>query len=144
MKESQSYSEIEPEGLAAEAARRLAGDWRLVVITALQNPDGVEISYVFEKGQQLESLRLCLPLDARTLPSITGSYLAAFIYENELQDLFGVKVEGLALDFKGNFYMKAKETPFINPSRPPSGPPSGPGKATPGTSGQALDGASNG
>jgi ech hydrogenase subunit D len=113
MRESQDYAEIGADGLVAEAARRLEGNWRLVVITALQNPEGVEISYVFEKAQQLESLRLSLPLDARTLPSITGSYLAAFIYENELQDLFGVKVEGLALDFKGNFYMKAKETPFI-------------------------------
>ncbi|HXC63466.1 MAG TPA: NADH-quinone oxidoreductase subunit C, partial [bacterium] len=77
--------------------------------------------------------RLCLPLDARSLPSITGSYLAAFIYENELQDLFGVKVEGLALDFKGNFYMKAKETPFIKA-------PSRPGTEPPGTTGQALEG----
>ena len=47
------------------------------------------------------------------LRDITGSYGAAFIYENELQDLFGVKVEGLNLDFKGHFYMKAMETPFI-------------------------------
>ena len=113
MIESQEYQTIQPAGLAAEAARRLKGQWRLVVITALQNPDGVEISYVFEKGQRLESLRLVLPLDASSLPSITGSYLAAFIYENELQDLFGVKVGGMALDFKGNFYMKSKETPFI-------------------------------
>jgi ech hydrogenase subunit D len=113
MMENQRYTGIEPEGLVAEAARRMAENWRLVVITALQSPEGVEVSYVFEQGQKLEGLRLRLALEARTLPSITGSYLAAFVYENELQDLFGVKVEGLALDFKGNFYMKAKETPFI-------------------------------
>jgi ech hydrogenase subunit D len=113
MKEEQPYAPVAPAGLAAEAALRLSQGWRLVVITALQDPQGIEISYVFELSQRIEGLRLTLPLDARVLPSITGSYGAAFIYENELQDLFGVKVEGLNLDFKGHFYMKAMETPFI-------------------------------
>lgn len=113
MIEQQDYATVEPAALPALAAERLAQGWRLVVITALQDAAGVEISYVFEREQKLESLRLHLPMGARSLPSITGSYLAAFIYENELQDLFGVKVEGLLLDFKGNFYMKAKESPFI-------------------------------
>jgi ech hydrogenase subunit D len=113
MREEQLYAGIQAAELPALAAQRLDLGWRLVVITALQNADGVEVSYVFEQGQRLQSLRLTLPLEARRLPSITGSYAAAFIYENELQDLFGVKVDGLALDFKGNFYMKARETPFI-------------------------------
>jgi ech hydrogenase subunit D len=113
MSEAQPYIPIQAGQLPDLAAQRRQQGWRLVVITALQDPQGLEISYVFEKGQQVEGLRLTLPLEAPSLPSITGSYLAAFTYENELQDLFGIKVEGLLLDFKGSFYMKAKQGPFI-------------------------------
>lgn len=113
MSEAQPYIPIQAEQLPELAAQRREQGWRLVVITALQDPQGLEISYVFEKGRQVEGLRLTLPLDSPSLPSITGSYLAAFTYENELQDLFGVRVQGLALDFKGKFYMKAKDSPFI-------------------------------
>lgn len=129
MIEPQDYAAIRAAELPGLAAERLAQGWRLVVITALQDPNGVEISYVFEREQKLESLRVHLPMAERTLPSISGSYLAAFIYENELQDLFGVKVEGLLLDFKGNFYMKAKESPFIKAvaSAAPMPPPADPG-----------------
>lgn len=124
MSEDQPYLPVQPADLPALAAERLKGGWRLVVITALQDPQGLEISYVFERGQKIEGLRLTLPLEARTLPSISGSYLAAFTYENELQDLFGVTMQGLVLDFKGGFYMKAKDTPFIKAVAGPGPMPS--------------------
>jgi ech hydrogenase subunit D len=50
------------------------------------------------------------------VPSISATYLAAFAYENELQDLFGMKVEGLVLDFKGKFYRKRHDAPFNPPA----------------------------
>ena len=113
MKEEQSYRAIGVLELTGLAAAKMADAWRLVVITALQDAQGLELSYTFEKAQRLESLRLRLPLDDARVPSITGSYLAAFTYENELQDLFGIKVEGLAIDFKGEFYMKKRPNPFL-------------------------------
>jgi ech hydrogenase subunit D len=124
MNDPQPYVSVQPADLPALAAERLKGGWRLVVITALQDPQGLEISYVFELAQKIEGLRLTLPLDARVLPSITPSYLAAFTYENELQDLFGVTMQGLVLDFKGSFYMKAKESPFIKAVAAPGPMPS--------------------
>lgn len=121
MNDPQSYQPVEATALPELAACRLAEGWRLVVITALQDAGGLELSYVFEKSQQLDCLRLRLPLDRPIVPSITGSYWAAFTYENELQDLFGVTVEGLAVDFKGAFYMKKAPHPFLKAA--PEGAP---------------------
>ena len=44
--------------------------------------------------------------------SITGIYWAAFIYENEMQDLFGVKFKHMALNYGGNFFKVSQPTPW--------------------------------
>ena len=63
---------------------------------------------------------MTLPKENPVLPSITGSFFAAFTYENELQDLFGIKITDLALNFNGNFYKTAVKNPFATgkPSNP--------------------------
>ena len=44
--------------------------------------------------------------------SITGIYWPAFIYENEIHDLFGVKFNHSALDYQGGFFKISEETPW--------------------------------
>ncbi len=46
------------------------------------------------------------------MPSITDRFLAAFVFENETHDLFGVDVQGIAIDFGGNFYALAQKEPM--------------------------------
>jgi ech hydrogenase subunit D len=113
MRPPESIVPIDVNGLKAGAAAKKAEGWRLVLITALENAEGIELSYSFEKDQVFETLRLQRGAPPCSVPSITDSYLAAFTYENELQDLFGMTVEGLAIDFKGEFYMKSKPQPFL-------------------------------
>ena len=48
------------------------------------------------------------------VPSITGVYPAAFVFENESHDLFGVSFEGISIDFGGEFYTVAVAYP-MNP-----------------------------
>ena len=38
------------------------------------------------------------------VPSVTELFIAAFVFENEAHELYGVNIEGNVLDFKGNFY----------------------------------------
>jgi len=38
------------------------------------------------------------------IPSISNIYMAAFLAENEIQDLFNVKFSGLVIDFKRTLY----------------------------------------
>lgn len=92
---------------------------RLVQIGCVKT-DRLEISYSFDRDYELVTLRLEIPDTETPIPSITGVYLAAFHYENELHDLFGVQVEGIAVDYKGKFYRTTVKTPF-NPTCSDSG-----------------------
>jgi ech hydrogenase subunit D len=44
------------------------------------------------------------------------------LYENEIHDLFGVPVDGLAIDFKGNFYKTAVKFPLGSTKAPCAAP----------------------
>ena len=99
---------------------------RLVQVSATRLPDQVELTYSFDLKNQLSNLRLSLPgVDSR-LPSISSIYGCAILYENEIHDLFDVKVDGLTVDFKGNFYKTAVKFPFGSIKTPGAAP------ATPG------------
>jgi ech hydrogenase subunit D len=92
--------------------------FRLVQICCSRLPDKLEMLYSFDLDYQLTSLRLTLALDAPTpVPSVSGIFLPAFLYENEIHDLYGVKIDGMAIDFKGTFYQKTMVSPF-NPPAP--------------------------
>jgi ech hydrogenase subunit D len=84
---------------------------RLVQIGATRLADDVELTYSFDSHGQLLNLRLLIPARAR-IPSISGVYWCAFIYENELHDLFDLAIEDMAVDFQGHFYQTAVKFPF--------------------------------
>ena len=92
---------------------------RLVQISATQLPGQIELTYSFDLNSQLTNLRLSLPGEAPHLPSISSIYLCAILYENEIHDLFGVQVAGMAIDFKGNFYRTAIKYPFATSAKIP-------------------------
>ena len=87
---------------------------RLVQISASQLPEQVELTYSFDLDSRLTNLRLSLPGEKPHLPSVSSIYLCAVLYENEIHDLFGVQVDGLAIDFKGNFYKTSVKFPFAS------------------------------
>ena len=87
-------------------------------ISATQLPGSIELTYSFDLNSQLSNLRLSLPGEAPHLPSISSVYLCAVLYENEIHDLFGVQVAGMAIDFKGKFYRTAIKYPFATAKLP--------------------------
>jgi len=105
--------------LAQARAQRDAG-YRLVQISATQLPGRVELTYSFDLHSRLTNFRLNLAAGER-LPSISGIFGCAVLYENEIHDLFGVPVDGLAVDFKGNFYKTSVKFPFGS-TKPPVAP----------------------
>jgi ech hydrogenase subunit D len=70
-----------------------------------------EITYSFDKDYKLENLRVTIPQEIE-LPSITGAYGGAFLYENEMHELFGISFKGINIDFKGHLYKKKVKYPF--------------------------------
>ncbi len=91
---------------------------RLVQISATRLPNEVELTYSFDLNERLTNLRLLLPGVDTQLPSISPIYGCAILYENEIHDLFGVHVDGLTVDFKGNFYKTAVKFPFGSAKAP--------------------------
>ncbi len=106
---------------------------RLVQISATRLPDEVELTYSFDLNDRLTNLRLMLPGVDTVLPSISPIYGCAFLYENEIHDLFNVKVEGLTVDFKGNFYKTRVKFPFGSTKAPCAKPAAAPAVTTPET-----------
>ena len=116
MIEEQPLESIEAATLPERAARMKAEGFRLVQISCTSQPDGrYEITYSFDKGYKMLNLRCYVPREGASVPSISPSYLAAFAYENELQDLFGVKVPGLLVDYQGKFYRMKEKSPMAEP-----------------------------
>jgi len=95
---------------------------RLVQISATRLPAEVELTYSFDLNERLTNLRLCLPGVDAQLPSISEIYGCAILYENEIHDLFDVRVDGLTVDFKGNFYSTAVKFPFGSTKAPCADP----------------------
>jgi ech hydrogenase subunit D len=52
-----------------------------------------------------------MPVDEEIM-SITGVYWSAFVFENELQDLFDVKFKHMELNYGGNFYTTNEPHPW--------------------------------
>ena len=73
--------------------------------------DGFELLYSFDKDHTLLNLKLNITKDDEVI-SITGPYWPAFIYENEMHDLFGITFKHNALDFGGHFFRVSEPTPW--------------------------------
>ncbi len=112
MIEQQPLENLDRSQLVAKVEELKKSNHRLIQVSATTLAETFEITYSFEADQKFINLRLQVPRTDAVVPSITGVYFGSFTYENELQDLFGVKVNGLKLDFGGKFYMLAKKTPF--------------------------------
>jgi len=102
-RETQTLEEIEVSNLVPTVdALRVAG-WRLVQVLGISAADHTELNYSFGLGLQHKILRLKVAAGAE-VPSITDVFLAAYLYENEIRDLFGVKIERIAVDWLGKVY----------------------------------------
>ncbi|WP_165171736.1 NADH-quinone oxidoreductase subunit C [Adlercreutzia sp. ZJ242] len=108
----QDFSPLSIEAIHDTAAARKAEGFRYVQTLAVNTEDGVDLVYSFMKDGRLDNeVASGVPRDA-VIPSITDLYLEAFVFENEIHDLFGVRFEGIAIDFGGNFYHLAVKEPM--------------------------------
>ncbi|MBQ6442022.1 MAG: NADH-quinone oxidoreductase subunit C [Lachnospiraceae bacterium] len=73
-----------------------------------------ELSYSFaEEGTyQLTTLRTVIDPETE-VSSITEFFPYAFLYENEMRELFGVKIQMTKPDYQNKLYRIRQETPFF-------------------------------
>jgi ech hydrogenase subunit D len=86
--------------------------YRLGQICATMHGEELEILYTFEKDNILKNYKTAVCAKEPELQSITAIYPYAFIYENEMRDLFGIVFKNLALDYGGKFFKTAGEAPW--------------------------------
>jgi len=70
------------------------GFTHLSAITALNTGDSLEILYHLSGSSVLITLRVTLPPNDFTIPTITDIIPGALLHEREVHDLFGIKFEG--------------------------------------------------
>ena len=70
-----------------------------------------EMNYSFNRVDQFINYQTKISKEV-SIPSISNIYPNAFLYENEIHDLFGIQFPGLAIDFNGHFYKTAIPNPF--------------------------------
>lgn len=107
-----TFEPLEIGQLGERVADFRAREYRFVQILAVNTDDGIDLIYSFMKEGKLENLTIKGIKKGTKVPSITDTYLAAFVFENEAHDLFGVEIEGIAIDFGGNFYRVSEKEPM--------------------------------
>lgn len=112
MSQEQNIELITVDTLLDKVRAKREQGHRLVQMSATRLPEQVELTYSFDINSRLTNLRLSIPAVETRLPSISSIYGCAILYENEIHDLFNVKVDGLTVDFHGNFYKTAIKFPF--------------------------------
>jgi ech hydrogenase subunit D len=96
---------------------------RLVQICAARLPDSFELTYSFDFNSRLTNLRIQLPTAEPHVPSICSIYRSVLLYENEIHDLFGIQVDGMAVDFHGKLYQTAIKFPLASSKAACATPP---------------------
>jgi ech hydrogenase subunit D len=109
--ENQEIIPIDVGELLSRATQFKSDGDRLVQIGCTKIEDNYEINYSFDRDFRFRNLRITVKQDTE-VPSISGIYWGAFVYENEIHDLFGIPVTGMNIDFKGTFYRTSVKHPF--------------------------------
>ena len=107
--------EITPDQLLGNVMALKNQKLRLSQICCAYSNEKIELSYSFADDNTNEYLNLRIVMDKDDeVCSITEFYPYAFLYENEMKELFGVNIHMINLDYNQKLYRLKDETPFIN------------------------------
>lgn len=106
---NQQIIEIKSADILKQVSRFKREHARLVQILCTRVEEGYELTYTFDKDYFMYHLRCLVPV-YRSVMSITGQYWYAFVWENEIHDLFGLKIDFIErdVDYGGHFYHLAE------------------------------------
>ena len=111
MSEPQHITLIDKDQLVGISAELFAEGYRFVQVGCATLENSYELTYSYDKAYRLRNFRITL-LPDEEMPSISVIYPNAFLYENELHDLFGLNIRNISIDYNGTLYRTAIKTPF--------------------------------
>ena len=105
--------EIEKGELLAKVAEFKKKNNRLCQICAAYVNEKFELTYSFvdDETNLMSNIRLVVD-PSEEVPSVTEIVPGALFYENEMKELFGVKIQNISLDFQDKLYRIAAVHPF--------------------------------
>ncbi len=111
MTEPQEIVPIGKNDLVGRVAHLFSEGYRLVQIGCSTLETAYELNYSFDRDYRFKNLRMTVAPDEE-VPSISVIYPNAFLYENEIHDLFGIAIKDIAVDYGGSLYRTSIKTPF--------------------------------
>ncbi len=110
----QGFETLELNNLLKSVETLKAEGYRLAAVTCEHENDNFELTYHFDLEYVMKNLRINVTKED-DLMSISQIYPAAFLIENEFQDLYGLTFKNLTIDYKGHLYLAddAPVTPML-------------------------------
>jgi ech hydrogenase subunit D len=105
------FVQITSTQLVEKVQDLLADGYRLGQACCTEIGSEFELMYSFDKDYTLLNLQFRISKEEEVM-SITNVGWSAFIYENEIQDLFGIKFKHSVLDYGGHFFKLHEPTPW--------------------------------
>ena len=115
-----TFVEIKKDELLGKVQELAANDYTLSMITVGQRVY-FKLMYFFEKDYEMVGLRFRIKTNEEEVDSICKLYPNSYLYENEIKELFGIKIRNMDRDFQGNLYKKAQGSPFVTPPKDKEG-----------------------
>ncbi len=107
---------VKKEDIVSEGKKILDAGGIFVTAVCSDVDSGLEVSYFFStnSGTQLSCLRYTAA-KGEEVPGLSGTTLATVLIENEMRELFGLKIKDLAIDFGGHMLLAhdSPETPLL-------------------------------
>ena len=116
MTQEQEFSELDAGDVLPKAEELRKEGYRMVQICGTTCTGETELLYSFDRDHVLLNYKVRVPFGT-PVRSITPVYWAAFVYENEVHDLFDVEFEDSLLDYKGNFFRVSGKAPWKGPEK---------------------------
>ena len=108
---TQKYLKLDASDVLGTTEKLHEEGYRMVQICGVTKEGYSELLYSFDKDHDLVNYKVDVPFGTSVM-SITPVYWAAFVYENEIHDLFGIDFMDSKLDYKGNFFRMSAVTPW--------------------------------
>lgn len=107
---TQDFRSIPLDKLIDTCKERKNEGYRLAQLCPkLERDDSITLIYTFIKESEMINYKVSgIKKGVTEVPSVTELFIAAFVFENEAHDLFGVNVVGNLIDFQGKFYSFAE------------------------------------
>lgn len=107
-----TFEDIAIDALHDEAEKLSADGWRAQQVLCTKTDTGIDITYSFTNEGEVRNLQVRNVQSDTVVPSLQDLFIGLFPFENEAKDLFGVNVEGMVLDFAGEFYQTRLDEPM--------------------------------